>query len=351
MKLLSIVGARPQFIKLKPFSNELQKYKHNHVIVHTGQHYDINMSEIFFNGLGIPHPNVNLNVGSGSHANQTAEILIRVEKEIYESRPDCVLVYGDTNSTLAGALAAAKLSIPVAHIESGLRSFNRAMPEEINRIMTDHISNFLFAPTKISLKNLEREGLGQNSYLVGDLMADLLIELLPKLNELPELNMSLTKQSYVVATIHRASNTDDPVQLNRIITSLSELDYQVMLPAHPRLKFAMENFEIKVDESQIKLLDPLGYLEMLKLVRHSKAAITDSGGLQKEAYLLGIPCITIRTETEWMETLIGNMNVLAPLAENLNELCNREVDSVIKPPFELGNTAHRIIEILEKKFG
>jgi UDP-GlcNAc3NAcA epimerase len=347
MKLLSVVGARPQFIKLKTISEELLNHPHEHYIIHTGQHYDFNMSRIFFEGLNIPEPNVNLNVGSGSHALQTGNILIKIEKEILRINPDCLLVYGDTNSTLAATLAASKIGIPVAHIEAGLRSFNLDMPEEVNRILTDHASSFLFAPTHNALHNLQREGLTKKTFLVGDVMADLIQNLSPQINLIPNPGQVLTNETYLVVTIHRASNTDNFEQLSRIIESINNLSQKVLIIAHPRLKSALSTFNIKIKGNNIKFLEPVGYIEMIRILKYSQAVITDSGGLQKEAFLLGIPCVTIRTETEWIETLHNDMNVLDPLAKNLVKLCDRKISSERSNIFGSGNAAKKIIEILE----
>lgn len=347
MKIISAVGARPQFIKLKPISEVIKQESHEHVIIHTGQHYDSNMSDIFFEGLSIPEPDVNLRIGSGTHAQQTGEILGKIESQFIKIKPDWILVYGDTNSTLAAALAASKLGIPTAHVEAGLRSFNRAMPEEINRVLTDHASDLLFAPTKLAMQNLEKEGLSDNSYLVGDVMADLIYTSNELIFHGPLGNPIETNEDYLVATIHRASNTDDEEQLNRILNSLREINKKVYLVAHPRLRAAAKKFDFNLELGKVDLLEPLGYLQMLKLVSNSCGVITDSGGLQKEVFLLGVPCITIRTETEWPETLEGEMNVLNPTATNLLELLDRKYKTTELRPFGDGLAAKKIIEILE----
>ena len=343
MKLVSVVGARPQFIKLKPISEQLSMKKHNHIIVHSGQHYDFNMSDVFFEELKIPEPDFNLEVGSGSHAEQTGKVLIKIEEVLLQTKPDWVLVYGDTNSTLAGAVAASKINIPVVHIEAGLRSFNRSMPEELNRVITDHVSNVLFAPTEIAMRHLQKEGLAENSYLAGDVMADLLFSIFDSNTDSTEIK----RDSYLVSTIHRASNTDDQAQLSRIIKGLSTIGTKVLLIAHPRLSAAIRKFNIKLESDNIEILEPLGYLQMVNLIKHSMGVITDSGGLQKEAFLVGAPCITLRTETEWPETFEGNMNVLDPFAENLTDLIRRQVTNPTGRPFGDGNAARKIIEILE----
>jgi len=347
MKIISIVGARPQFIKLKPISEAITQRSYEHIIIHTGQHYDSNMSDIFFEGLNISEPNVNLKIGSGSHAQQTGEMLNKLEAEYFKHQPDWVLVYGDTNSTLAGALAATKIRIPLAHIEAGLRSFNRAMPEETNRVLTDHASDLLFAPTELAMQNLLNEGLADNSHLVGDVMADLIIsskELISQVSLKGSLGIG---GNYMVATIHRASNTDNFEQLNRILSGISYLRKRVFLVAHPRLVAAAKKYDLDLEVGMIKVLQPLGYLQMLKLISDSTGVITDSGGLQKEAFLLGVPCITVRTETEWPETLEGGMNVLDPAADNLVNLVGRSIQISDLKPFGDGFAAKKIIEILD----
>ncbi len=347
MKVVSVVGARPQFVKLKPMVDALANVEAKHFIVHTGQHYDSNMSDVFFSGLKLPHPNINLAVGSGSQAQQTGEILIRIEGVIAEQEPDWVLVYGDTNSTLAAALAAVKIGAPIAHIEAGLRSRNRAMPEEINRILTDHASGLLLAPTQLAMENLTSEGLESKSHLVGDVMADLVRSEwnLRKADHLQPLKITGAGK-YFVATIHRPSNTDDPVRLRNIVSALSDLESQVVLVAHPRLNSEAIKNGIALKCGSLRVIDPLPYLTMLDLVGNSSGVITDSGGLQKEAFLMGIPCTTIRMETEWPETLAGGMNVLNYNLENLNEITQRRVDKPKTVPFGDGHASERIAQLL-----
>lgn len=348
MKILSIVGARPQFVKLKPVSDALSAVDCEHIILHTGQHYDPNMSDLFFEGLGIPAPDLNLGIGSGSHGKQTAEMILGLESALVSSRPDWVIVYGDTNSTLAGAIAASKLNLRLAHIEAGLRSRNRSMPEELNRIATDHLSSVLFAPTNIARQNLEIEGLGERSELVGDVMADLLFSLEPMITPPPFALVDALNsgEPYIVATIHRASNTDSVDRLNQIMSNLVNLERPVFLVVHPRLRAALAANNVQLARSRLTLLDPVGYLDMLGLVRHSFAVITDSGGLQKDAFLLGVPCITLRSETEWPETFEGEMNVLSPLGENLVSLLTREVRRPDSKPFGDGMAAIKIVQSL-----
>lgn len=347
MKVLSVVGARPQFVKLKPMVDALDAIDARHVIVHTGQHYDFKMSDVFFSGLKLPEPDINLSVGSGTQAQQTGEILIKIESVIAEHGPDWLLVYGDTNSTIAAALAGVKMGIPIAHVEAGLRSRNRAMPEEINRVLTDHASDILLAPTSLAMENLTAEGLGPKSHLVGDVMADL-VKLASKSLDVNRLESSPLEATdgYVVATIHRPSNTDDPERLKSLVDALSELNHQVVLVTHPRLRTASDKLGIHLSTGSLHSIDPLPYIDMLGLIGQSAGVITDSGGLQKEAFLLGVPCTTIRLETEWPETLIGGMNVLNHSLTNLDEITTRHIDVPTTAPFGDGRAAERIVKLL-----
>lgn len=346
MNIVSVVGARPQFVKLKPVDSALSRLDQNHIVVHTGQHYDPNMSDVFFSGLSLPEPKFNLDIGSGSHGEMTGKMLSSLESVFTQVQPDYILVYGDTNSTVAAALAAVKMSIPIGHIEAGLRSYNREMPEEINRIVTDHVSNQLFAPTPLAAANLEREGLSQNTYLTGDVMADLVIDLMPKIAEMSHFNFGNKSKPFVVVTIHRASNTDNASQLSRLITSIHNLSHPVILVAHPRLVASAKKFGLSLLAPNIELVEPLPYLEMLSLVHNSIGLITDSGGLQKEAYILGIPCITLRKETEWTETVDSGMNVLAPDGENLDELLAREITHQPREAYGDGSASQKIAAIV-----
>jgi UDP-N-acetylglucosamine 2-epimerase (non-hydrolysing) len=312
MKIVSIVGARPQFIKCAPVSAELRK-EHEEILVHTGQHYDPEMSDIFFDDLQIPRPDYHLDVGSGPHGKQTAAILERVETVLLKELPELVLVYGDTNSTLAGALAAAKLHQPVAHVEAGLRSFDRTMPEEINRVVTDHVSDLLLCPTRTAQDNLAKEGVVRGVFLVGDVMVDALRHnagiAAKKSHIISELG--LRKGDYYVATVHRPGNTDDRNHLTAIMEAFGESGKTVVFPVHPRTKKYLREYGLYDSLSgNIRCIDPLGYIDMLHLMHHAKKILTDSGGIQKEAYVLGIPCITMRENTEWIETLAGGWNVL-----------------------------------------
>ena len=310
MKIVSIIGARPQFIKCAPVSRALRK-DHQEILVHTGQHYDENMSGIFFEELSIPKPDYHLGIGSGTHGAQTGRMLVAIEEVLLQEKPDMVLVYGDTNSTLAGALAAAKLHIPVAHVEAGLRSFDRSMPEEVNRVLTDHASDLLFVPTGNGVSNLAHEGIEKGVYRVGDVMVDALFfnqELAGRSDILQQLD--LDAGSYYLATVHRASNTDDEQNLRSIMAAFAALERPVILPAHPRTRKYLEKYEIRTEEN-IRLIEPLPYLDMLRLMSQATAVLTDSGGVQKEAYILKVPCITLRENTEWIETVEDGWNLLA----------------------------------------
>jgi UDP-GlcNAc3NAcA epimerase len=310
MKIVSVIGARPQFIKAAAVSRVLRATPGlQEILVHTGQHYDENMSDIFFRQLSIPEPDYNLEVGSGTHAHQTGMMLEGVEKVLFLEKPDYVLVYGDTNSTIAGALAATKLHIPVAHVEAGLRSFNRLMPEEINRIVTDRISDLLFAPTPTAIANLKHEGLAAQIVFTGDVMYDSVLfykDLLASSGE--KYKTPGLPSSYLLATIHRAENTDNPENLKNIFSAFSRIDTPVVLPVHPRTAGLLKTL-ISIP-SNVIIIEPVGYLEMLWLTMHALKVLTDSGGLQKEAYFLGRQCITMRTETEWVETLHNKWNIV-----------------------------------------
>jgi len=312
MKIVSVVGARPQFIKCAPVSREIRK-NHSEILVHTGQHYDPEMSDIFFEELQIPRPDYHLDVGSGSHGKQTGDILVQVEEILLCERPDLVIVYGDTNTTLAGALAAAKLHIPVAHVEAGLRSFDRTMPEEINRVVTDHISDLLFCPTGTAVSNLANEGITRGVHLVGDVMVDALEfnkEIAEKRSPILE-RLGITQDQYLVLTVHRPANTDSRKHMESIIGAVGEAGIPVVFPVHPRTHKCLEEYGMGGRlPANIIVTEPLGYLDMLKLMRHASRILTDSGGIQKEAYLLGVPCITLRESTEWVETVKEGWNVL-----------------------------------------
>ena len=354
MKIVSIVGARPQFIKLAPLSKGLKNRKFNEIIIHTGQHYDDNMSKLFFEELEIPKPDYNLGVGSYSHGIQTGRMLIALEKVLLNEKPELVIVYGDTNSTLAGALASVKLHIPVAHIEAGLRSFNKNMPEEINRIVADHLSNMLFAPTETAVRNLKREGIEEGVYLVGDIMFDALMHFskisLKKSKILERLNLS--PKEYFLATVHRAENTDNSDRLKNILCALSDLEKKVIFPIHPRTRGKIKEFSLKKNiGDNIRVIEPLGYLDMIKLEKNAFAILTDSGGMQKEALWLKVPCITLRDETEWVETMESGWNILVgsdrtKIVESAKSL---KLDNPRPELYGDGRAAEKIVEFLAKK--
>lgn len=313
-KILTVIGARPQVIKAFPVSAEFQSRKTTEIIVHTGQHYDYEMSEIFFNEFNLPQPHYNLEVGSGSHAWQTGSMLIKLEEVLQKESPSLVLVYGDTNSTLAGALVAAKLNIPVAHVEAGLRSFDRSMPEEINRILTDHLSSLLFCPTQQAVDNLKNEGIKQNVFLTGDVMLDASLALAEKAEKKSRIlqKLNLKPKSYLLCTIHRPANTDNKQNLTSIIKALTQSPDPIIFPVHPRTEKYLKKWQLMpvLKKSKVIILPPLGYLDFLLLEKNAKKILTDSGGIQKEAYFFGVPCVTLRENTEWVETVKAGWNIL-----------------------------------------
>lgn len=349
MKLLSVVGARPQFVKLAPIHKAAMAAGVEHVIVHTGQHYDPMLSDVFFADLGIAAPDVHLGVGSGSHGVQTGAMLAALDGVLDEHRPEWVLVYGDTNSTVAAALSAVKMHIPVAHLEAGLRSFNRRMPEEHNRVMTDHAADLLLAPTQVAVDHLTREGLAERTVLVGDVMADVLFEVRDRSSAQSALReeLALTTGGYYVATIHRAENTDDPARLTQIVTALAALDKPVVLLAHPRVVSKAASHGIDLSQGSILLHTPLAYPELIAAVISSAGVVTDSGGLQKEAFLLRVPCTTVRTETEWVETVKLGWNVLAnTVAEIATAVARSKPPATSEAPYGDGRAAQRVIDTL-----
>jgi UDP-N-acetylglucosamine 2-epimerase len=322
LKVVSIVGARPQFIKVAAVSRELRK-EHTEILVHTGQHYDANMSDVFFEELGIPEPNYHLEVGSGSHGAQTAAMLAAIEQVLLKEQPDWVLVYGDTNSTLAGALAAAKLHIRLAHVEAGLRSYNRAMPEEINRVLTDHLSDALLCPSQVAAGNLANEGITKGVVVVGDVMAEVLTMAAERARDQSRIleYLGLEERSYLLATVHRAENTDDPQRLRSIVAAFGRIEETIVFPAHPRTCKALKAIgDPQAALPNIKVIDPLSYLDMVRLEGMARLILTDSGGIQKEAYWLGVPCITLREETEWVETVEMGWNIL--VGTNPDVICD-----------------------------
>lgn len=348
MKVVSVVGARPQFIKAAAVSRILRR-QHREILLHTGQHYDDLMSDVFFRELDLPPPDVNLGVGSASHGRQTGEMLIGIERVLLEERPDRVLVYGDTNSTLAGALAAAKLGIPLAHVEAGLRSFNRAMPEEINRIVADRLSDLLFCPTQTAVENLAREGITSGVHWVGDVMYDLLLQSLPLAERRSDIleRLGLGPGTYLLATVHRAGNTDVRENLSAIIAGLNAVGETVVFPLHPRTRHALAQWGIAPGEN-VRLIEPVGYLDMLILEKNARLILTDSGGVQKEAYWLGIPCLTLREETEWVETVEAGWNVLVGTSpERIVEAVHTFHPQGERPAlFGDGRAGEKIVELL-----
>ena len=336
-KIVTILGARPQFIKAAAVSSVFADF-FEEIIVHTGQHYDANMSDVFFDELGIPHPKYHLNVGSGSHGAMTGAMLVAIEEVLLDEKPDYVMVYGDTNSTLAGALAASKLLIPVIHVEAGLRSFNMAMPEEQNRILTDHISNLLFVPTQTAIDNLVHEGITKGVHNVGDVMFDGILHFSKIAAEKSEIlaQLGISENEYLLCTIHRAENTNDISRLKGIVKGLNDSEEQIILPLHPRTQKYLNDYEIALGEN-IRVIEPVGYLDMVRLETGAKKIVTDSGGVQKEAFFLGKPCITMRDETEWVETVENGWNVIVGAdAEKITQAIN-SFDPTIERKNYFGN--------------
>lgn len=351
MKLVSVVGARPQFIKASPLCRALRR-RHREVLVHTGQHYDVGMSDVFFQELGIPAPDYHLGIGSGSHGSQTGAMLAAVESVLDKESPDAVVVYGDTNSTLAGALAAAKLHIPVAHVEAGLRSFNRAMPEEINRVVADHLSKWLFAPSSLAADNLRREGLTAGVHVVGDVMIDAMDLHRERAEARPGVlaRFAVEPGRYYVATVHRAENTDDAERLRGILAAFGQLELPLLLPLHPRTRKRVDDLAL-VMANNVRVLEPLGYLDMISILAAARCLLTDSGGMQKEAYYLGVPCVTMRDETEWVETVTAGWNVLAGADTERIVGAVRTQSGQRRPRPALygdGRTAERIVDIVSR---
>jgi len=377
-RIVSILGARPQFIKAAAVSRKIaESSKFTEDIIHTGQHFDKKMSEVFFNEMEIPNPSVNLGISRGSHGNMTGRMMIALEKELLENPPDCILVYGDTNSTLAGALTGAKLHIPVAHVEAGLRSYNRAMPEELNRIIVDRLSVLLFCPSKMSAKNLKAEGIGVKGLdatigskafahtpeivVTGDVMVDTIRIFREKAFVKRKLldNLGIKPGSYILATVHREENTDKPETITSIAHAfklLAEGGTPVVLPIHPRTRKFIEQNDIVFPKGVI-ITEPVSYLEMLMLIENSICILTDSGGLQKEALIIGRPCVTLRTETEWTETVDTGWNVVAGVKSDrileAYHTVRNHASHEKEPPQGIygdGHASDRIIKALEKRF-
>ncbi|MCC7381500.1 MAG: UDP-N-acetylglucosamine 2-epimerase (non-hydrolyzing) [Deltaproteobacteria bacterium] len=364
MRVLTVVGARPQLVKCAVVSRVLRK-QHQEILIHTGQHYDDAMSALFFRQLEIPEPDENLDVRSGSHGEMTARMMERLERSVLTHRPDWVLVYGDTNSTLAGALVAAKLQVPVAHVEAGLRSFNRRMPEEINRVVTDHLASLLLCPTDNAVALLAREGITRGVHNVGDVMLDSVLQNAARARTTIDLDALLgglgfqrdPSGAFAFATLHRAENTDDPARLERILLGLAGCPVPVLLPLHPRTRKMLEGHaELRAQlTGRVHLVEPIGYLELLAIVSSARLVLTDSGGLQKEALFLGTRCITLRDETEWVETIDAGANVLAGadtgriVAEAERALAQGPLGVEARAVFGDGRAGEKIVEVLERE--
>ena len=350
IRILSIVGARPQFVKLAPIDKAIRAAGLDHVIVHTGQHYDPMLSDVFFEDLKIPAPDKHLGVGSGGHGPQTGTILAQMDDVLDEFKPDWVLVYGDTNSTLAGAVSAVKLHYRLAHLEAGLRSFNRAMPEEHNRVLTDHAADLCLAPTEVAMGHLADEGLAARSVMVGDVMTDVLFQVRDAAltsGKSFAAEAGLDEGGYYVSTIHRAENTDDPDRLAEIVSSLKALDRPVVLLAHPRLVAKAAEQGLELEGGSIMLHTPLAYPELVNAVMGSAGVVTDSGGLQKEAFLLRIPCTTVRFQTEWTETVDLGWNVLANTKDEILAAATRPApDATELAPYGDGAAAQNAVQAL-----
>ncbi len=349
-KIITILGARPQFIKAAAVSNIFSKH-FDEILVHTGQHYDANMSDVFFDELGIPKPKYHLNVGSGSHGAMTGAMLTAIEEVLLNEKPDFVMVYGDTNSTIAGSLAASKLLIPVIHVEAGLRSFNKAMPEEQNRILTDHISDLLFVPTQTAIDNLKNEGIEKGVHNVGDVMYDGILHFTGMAKEKSTIleTLGVKDNEFLLCTIHRAENTNDINRLKGIIAGLNAVSETIVLPLHPRTQKYLADYKIEL-KSHIKVIEPVGYLDMVRLEAGSKKIVTDSGGVQKEAYFLAKPCITMRDETEWVETVENGWNVIvgADMAKIKDAIENFNPSNQRKDYFGNGTAALQMVELIKK---
>lgn len=350
MRIATVVGARPQFIKSGPVSRALDTAGIEEILVHTGQHYDLNMSDVFFETMGLRVPAYHLGLGAATHGKMTGEMLAAIEEILLKDAVDGLLVYGDTNSTLAGALAAAKLHIPVFHVEAGLRSFNRRMPEEINRVLTDHVSSLLFCPTPVAVDHLHAEGIVAGVHMVGDVMKDGIDYTLAQIEELAGTEQR-EPGSYYLATVHRQENVDNPQRLSGIMTAFAQVDRLVVLPLHPRTRAKIKaDGQLEALSSNIEIVDPIGYVDMLQLLAGAKAMLTDSGGVQKEAYMLGIPCITLRDETEWVETVESGWNTLVGAnTEAIVAATRREVRQMSHPDlYGDGHASDRIVSTIKE---
>jgi UDP-N-acetylglucosamine 2-epimerase len=352
MKIVSIVGARPEFIQVTPVSRALREIGHHQeILVHTGQHYDYLMSQAFFDDLGIPTPDYNLEVGSGSHGQQTAEILVRLEEVLLKERPDLVMVRGDTNSTVAGTLAASKLQIPTAHVEAGERSFDRRMPEEINRLVSDCLADLHFCASQTAVRRLFAEGITDTVHWVGDVMLDAVLQNRPIARRKSDIlaRFELKPKAYALVTTHRAANTDDPVRLMQIVNALNKVSETIIFPVHPRTRKALMQLDAHF-LPHVRLTDPVGYFDMMVLEDNARLIATDSGGVQREAYFLGVPCLTLRDETEWVETVIVGWNKLVGVElEQIIDAWFNFVPPAEHPPiFGDGTAGQRITQILNR---
>jgi UDP-N-acetylglucosamine 2-epimerase len=353
LRILTVIGNRPQFVKAAAVS-KLLRQRHEELIVHTGQHYDDEMSRVFFDELGVPAPDRELHAGGGSNTEQTARILGLLEQEIATAAPDMVLVYGDTNTTLAGALAAAQAGVAVGHVEAGMRSFDRAMPEELNRVLTDHASDLLLCSTDAAMENLAAERVAGETQLVGDVMADVSLAFAPIAEQRSDIldRLGLAPGDYVAATAHRAGNVDDPVRLERLVALLEAVPGTVVLPLHPRTAARLDEAHLRArldDAPNVVLTAPLGYLDFTKLAANARAVLTDSGGVQKEAFLLGVPCVTLRDTTEWVETVEAGWNVLVDLDREAAVTALQQPTPTGERPelYGGGHAAERVCDVLD----
>jgi len=352
VKLISLIGARPQIIKEAILNQELEKEGIEEILVHSGQHYDFNMSDVFFKVLNIKKVSYNLGIGSGTHAEMTGKTMIEFEKVVLKERPDIILVYGDTNTTLAGALVGSKLKIPVAHVEAGIRQEPKDMPEEINRVLTDHVSKYLFCPSKLAMDNLKKENIKEGVYFTGDIMYDLFLKMKPYFDETIINKFSLEENKYVVTTIHRDFNTDNKSNLKAILKELDEIskEIKVVFPIHPRTKKRIEEFDLKQYTKNILMIEPLDYLSMMGLVQKSLFVITDSGGLQKEAYFARKRAIVVMPDTGWRELTDAGWNILSKadeIKDKMNYIINNEINSKTENIYGDGNAGEKIAGLIK----
>lgn len=357
MKIMTVIGARPQFIKAAAVSRVIKKNykgKIQEILLHTGQHYDENMSKIFFEQLDISLPDINLNISGGNHGSMTGRMIIEIEKQLEVEKPDLVLVYGDTNSTLAASISASKLNIPISHVEAGLRSFNMNMPEEVNRILTDHVSSLLFCPTNTSVMNLANEGISDGVFNVGDVMYDIAIHYSEKIkNDKTQQN----KQDYILATLHRAENTDNIDRLESIVQAFCELsqDIPIILPLHPRTRNILTKLNLINNLKAVNIIEPQSYIDMIRYEQSAKVILTDSGGMQKEAFFYKVPCVTMRDETEWTETIDLKWNILVgadkeKIIENTKNFFEASPKILPDQPYGDGSASNKIINEIHKYF-